>query len=117
MIKLIDQGKYSLIETRRQTKILSLGEKNVFAWVSAGELGEILVASHNPHKADHVLSSGKYRMYEVKGEPRITDLVHLELLVGNGKWQGYLLPTGLPNGKRRSRIVPTNEMITKSINN
>lgn len=117
MIKLIDQGQYSLIETKRQTKIISLGDKNVFAWVTAGRLGEILVASYNPHKADHVLALGRYRIYEVKDEPNITDLVHLELLVGDGKWQGYLLPTGLPNGKRRRRIVPTNEIITKSIVN
>lgn len=116
MIKLLQQGTYRLIETKRQIKILSL-DRGVFAWITAGKLGEILVASHNLHKADHVLASGRYRIYEVKDEPNITDLVHLELLVGDGKWQGYLLPTGLPNGKRRRRIVPTNEVITKSIVN
>ena len=116
MIKLIEQGSYTLIETKRQVKILSL-EKSVFVWLSAGEIGEILVASHNPHKTDHVLALGRYRIYEVKDEPEITDLIHLELLVGGGTWQGYLLLTGLPNGKRRSRIVPTKEIITKSISN
>ena len=115
MIKLLQQGTYSLIETRRHVKILSLDSKNMFAWIVAGEIGEILVVSHKSHKVDHILSTGKYRMYEVKDEPDITDLVHLELLAGDAVWQGYLLPTGLPTDeKKRNRIIPTKETITKS---
>lgn len=115
MIKLLQQGLYSLIETKRQIKILTLNKKENYAWISAGAIGEILVASNKPHKTDHILSIGKYRMYEVKDEPNLTDLVHLELLVGDGVWQGYLLPTRLPtNTKTRGRIIPTKELITKN---
>lgn len=115
MIKLIREGQYTLIETKGQTKIITLNSKKLFAWINAADIGEILVTSHKSHKIDHILAMGKYRMYEVKDEPKLTDLVHLELLVGEGVWQGYLLPTGLPNDKKkRNRIIPTNELITKS---
>ena len=41
----------------------------------------------------------------VKDERELTDLEHLELLVGEGIWQGYLLTTGLPTDeKKRNRI-------------
>lgn len=118
MIKLVDDGSYTLIETHKHIKILNLGEKKVYAWINAAGIGEILVASHNPHKTDHILAIGKYRMYEVKDEPKLTDLTHLELLVGNGVWQGYLLTKGLPNvnTRNRVRIIPTLEIITKSVN-
>ena len=113
MIKLNQQGTYALIETEGHIKILVLDNKETFAWITASDIGEILVASHKPHEVDHILSTGKYRMYEVKDEPDLTDLVHLELLAGDGVWQGYLLPTGLPRGtKKRNRIIPTKEIIT-----
>ena len=116
MIKLVQEGQYELIETKEQTKILTLDGKRVFAWVEAMGIGEILVTSHNPHKVNHFLSVGNYRLYEVKDEPDLTDLLHLELHVGNGTWQGYLLTTGLPTDeKRRNRIIPTMEIITKAV--
>lgn len=113
MIRVVHEGSYRLIETKGQIKILTLDDKSTFVWISLKDIGEILVASHNPHKTDHILALGRYRIYEVKDEPKLVDLIHLELFVGNGKWQGYLLPTGLPeNKKRKSRIIPTNEIIT-----
>lgn len=117
MIKLLQEGHYKLIETKGQTKILVLDDKRIFAWVNALEIGEILVASHKTHKTDNILAIGRYRLYEVKDEPDLTDLLHLELLVGDGVWQGYLLTTGLPTDeKKRNRIIPTKEIITKSTN-
>lgn len=118
MVKLLEDGSYTLVETHKHIKILSLGKEKIFAWINASGIGEILVASHNPHKTDHILAIGKYRMYEVKDEPKLTDLVHLELLVGDGIWQGYLLTKGLPgiDDKKRVRIIPTKEVITKSVN-
>jgi hypothetical protein len=114
MIKLLQEGQYTLIETQGHTKILILG-RGMFAWVNAADIGEILVTSHKTHKVDHILALGNYRVYEVKNEPHLTDLVHLELFVGNGRWQGYVLPTGLPNdAKKRNRIIPTHEIITKA---
>jgi len=115
MIKLIQQGKYRLIETAGQTKMLILDEEYLFAWVNAADIGEILVASRKPHKTDTILAIGRYRLYSVKNEPKLTDLFHLELHAGNGTWQGYLLPTGQPTqDKKRNRIIPTDEIITKA---
>lgn len=114
MIKLIQKGEYVLLETKTQTKVLILDGKDKYAWINAGEIGEILVASHRTHRTDSILAVGKYRIYEVKDEPKITDLLHLELMVGEGKWQGYLLLSGLPKGaKKRNRVIPTDEIITK----
>ncbi len=116
MITVVKTGTFVLIETKEQTKILILDSKDTFAWVNVKNIGEILVASHKEHAADTILSVGNYRMYEVKDEPLLSDQLHLELAVGNGIWQGYLLPTGLPKGKKlRNRIIPTKEVITKSM--
>ena len=114
MIRIIEQGEYKLIETKGHTKILILDGKT-FAWVNAENIGEILVTSHRSHLVDHFLAVGKYRIYEVKGEPGLTDQLHLELHTGDGIWQGYLLPTGLPDEKdKRNRIIPSSEAITKA---
>lgn len=115
MIKLTQRGEYSLIETKGHTKILNL-DKKTYAWINASGIGEILVGSHKKHIADHILAVGEYRIYEVKNEDKLTDQIHLELSVGKGRWQGYLLLTGLPHGKKkRNRIIPTYEIITKAI--
>lgn len=115
MIKLLKEGDYQLIETKGQTKILILDGQNTYAWVNVLEIGEILVSSHRSHKTDNFLAIGRYRLYEVKDEPKLTDLEHLELFVGNGIWQGYLLTTGMPTIKdTKKRIIPTDEVITKS---
>lgn len=115
MIKLVDQGIYHLLETRGHTKILTLDKRQTFAWIALEDIGEILVTSHKSHIVDHMLSAGNYRLYYVKDESTLTDLLHLELFVGDGMWQGYLLPTGLPDDeKKRNRIIPTKELITKS---
>lgn len=115
MIQLIKEGKYTLIETKNQTKILSLDKSKVYAWVYAENIGEMLITTHTAHKTDQILAIGVYRMYDVEDEPKLTDLIHLELFVGDGKWQGYLLTNGLPTDKKkRTRIIPTDEIITKS---
>lgn len=115
MIKMLAEGHYKLLETKQQTKILILDDKKTFAWVNVIDIGEILVTSHKSHHTDTVLAVGRYRLYDIKDEPTLTDLYHLELHVGNGTWQGYLLPTGLPDDKKkRNRIIPTNEIITIS---
>ena len=114
MINLIQSGDYRLIETKSQTKVLILDKQHTYAWVYAEEIGEILVESHNPHATDHLLAVGKYRLYQVENEPNLADTLHLELSVGEGLWQGYLLITGLPDDeKKRSRIIPTHELISR----
>lgn len=112
MVELIEVGNYKLLETKNQVKILELSDK-VFAWINVQGIGEILVTSHNPHKTDSLLAVGRYRMYDVEDDPDFSDHIHLELSVGSGQWQGYLLLTGLPDDtKKRARIVPTHEVIS-----
>lgn len=115
MLKLLHSGTYHLIETKGHTKILTLNGKRTYAWVVAGSIGEILVTSHKTHRVDHTLAIGKYRLYDVKNEIGLRGVQHLELMVGQGIWQGYTLPTGLPTDtKKRNRIIPTREVITRS---
>ncbi|MEK7599625.1 MAG: hypothetical protein AAB462_01140 [Patescibacteria group bacterium] len=114
MITLKSKGHYKLIETKTHTKVLYLQGK-VYAWVEPPSIGEMLVISHNPHKTDCILSVGEFRIYDVDDEPILSDLMHLELEVGQNTWQGYLLLTGLPTTtKKRSRIIPTTEIITEN---
>lgn len=116
MIKLISAGHYKLIETKHNTKVLYLDDE-VFAWVEPVAIGEILVHSHKHHDLDCILSIGEYKLLDVTDEPTLSDQLHLELQVGSHDWQGYLLPTGLPNdNKIKSRVIPTRELITNNHN-
>jgi len=121
MIRVVHQGTYRLLETARKTKVLTLeinDKRQSYAWINAPNIGEILIlAVHTERENDTSLAIGKYRLYEVKDEPQLTDLVHLELHAGDGTWQGYLLPTGMPHKKdKRNRIISTREVITKPTN-
>lgn len=114
MIQLAKRGEYTLLETKGRTRVLALDGKEYYAWIYAHGIGDILVRSRRKHVPTNVLAAGKYRVCVVKDELGITDLPHLELSLGNGKWQGYLLLTGLPTYKdKRNRIVPTDEIIIK----
>lgn len=111
MIKLFKKGKYLLVETKSDTKVLKL-DKKTFVWVFTKTVGEILVSTHRGHETDQKLAKGEYRIYKVEDEPKLTDTLHLELAVGEGEWQGYLLPTGFPKDRKvRSRIIPTEELV------
>ena len=113
MIKLITEGDYKLIRTKDHHNLLYLGSQG-YMWSYAKAIGELLTFSKHPHKQEYLLSEGEYNLYQVKDEPNYVDLPHLELSVGK-KWQGYLLLTGLPTkNKIRSRIVPTDEVISPS---
>ena len=115
MIRLLQEGTYKLIETKGQTKMLFIDDSSTFAWINAKEIGEILVTSHKPHNADCILALGSYRIYAVENEPKLSDQIHLELYVGRNIWQGSLLPNGLPTDtKKRNRIIPTKEVISKN---
>jgi len=105
-------GLYKLVETKENTKLLYLDDR-AYAWIMPKTTGEILVVMRQEHKFDTVLSTGHYCLYDVKDEPKLTDLEHLELQVGDHEWQGYLLPTGMPvESKIRSMIISTNQTIT-----
>jgi len=113
MIRLQTIGAYTLYQTKKShTKMLKMG-KGTYAWVDFENIGEILVDSRGDYTAECTLSDGEYRIYDIDEEPNLNDNTHLELQVGRNKWQGYLLLTGLPSKDRqRTRMIPTNEIIT-----
>lgn len=114
MITLLREGLYRLIETDYHNKILYLG-KEVYAWIRVPDIGDILVSSHERHKAYDVLSIGDFHLYKVVDEPYLSDHIHLELEIGKEQWQGYILLTGLPKAdKKRARIIPTKELIANN---
>lgn len=113
MIKLLHQGFYKIIGTTGHHLMLYLGSQS-YHWGYAQGIGDILTYSKVNHKKRYTLAQGKYKLFRVKDEPKFIDLKHLELSLGAGKWQGYLLLTGLPNYQKiRSRIEATDELITK----
>ena len=112
MITQIKQGNYRLIETDKITKILVLDDELYFAWVNAEGIGEVLIYVKGGYREQKVVTVGEYKLYSVKDEPKLVDLEHLELNVGLNKWQGYLLPTGLPTSEdQKNRIIPTDELV------
>jgi len=114
MITIEKIGRYKLVETKENTKLLYL-DNQAYAWIMPKTIGEILVVTHREHQFDTMLSTGQYCVYDVEDEPDLTDLEHLELQIGMHEWQGYLLPTGIPNQqKKRSRIISTNQIITEN---
>ena len=116
MIKVLSNGSYKLIETKQQIKILYLDD-TPYVWLFLKGIGHVLETTNKPHKAEHILAEGRYRLYEVKDDPKLSDNQRLELVVGPGKWQGYLLLTGLPNQtKKRSMIIATDETISSPKN-
>lgn len=113
MISVLNRGSYTLFETKQHTNMLTLDKKETYAWVHLQNKSEILVTSYVLHTIDHMLSIGNYRLYKVENEPGLTDQIHLELSIGQGMWQGYLLPNGLPSEKKKkNRVIPTHECIT-----
>lgn len=113
MITVIKTGDYRLVGTKGKTMLLILDGTQVFSWIDATGFGDILGVSHAQHDRGRIFAIGKYRLYDVQDEQGLTDVEHLELMVGKGTWQGYLLPTGLPDEKeKRKRIIPTEERIT-----
>ena len=118
MITLTKEGAYSMVSTKDHRMLVSLdGEQYLRSY--APKIGEMLTFAKRTHTPAYTIAQGRYRLYQVKDEPDLVDLVHLELSLGRGRWQGYLLLTGLPTAtKIRSRIVPTTEVISnrKSMN-
>jgi hypothetical protein len=111
MVRFVDGGPFRLMETNHGIKLLELNHKT-YAWIVAPHIGSLLIYSVHPHKIADVLSRGHFRLYDVIDEPRLTDTWHLEVEVGEGGWQGYLLLTGLPDSMdTRKAITPTHELI------
>lgn len=117
MISIINRGQYRLIETTEKKRILILNNKDTFAWFNVGNAGEIIERFYGKIQEENTLAEGSYRLYHVHYEEKLTPEIHLELFVGEGKWQGYLLPEGLPVSTKKQEkqypITPTKELITK----
>ncbi len=117
MLKIIQRGEYKLTETKEKTKIITLDDNESFAWIIVADIGEISMMAGKLNKEIATLATGKYRLYEVEKDGKYSDQLHLELSLGLGNWQGYLLPEGLPDDEtRKNRIIPTDEVITKTNN-
>ncbi|HEY1063901.1 MAG TPA: hypothetical protein VGE30_01235 [Candidatus Saccharimonadales bacterium] len=112
MITRTDKGIFKLTETKHGTKILYLNSKS-YAWIFVPKIGSLLIYSTSPHKVRDVLSTGRFYIYDVDNEPHLSDQLHLELETGKEDWQGYLLPTGLPEPDNTTKLfIPTHEVIT-----
>ena len=112
MVTSLRKGTYRLIETKEQTKVLTLDEK-VYSWVVDDEFPKIGIMTHNPRNTDHLLATGKYRLHQILDDPELSELQHLKLNVGEKLWQGYVLLNGLPNDKKKSsRIIPTKTILS-----
>lgn len=117
MIKLIKSGRYKLIRTKHYVKILYL-DKDAFAWIEPPKIHELLVTTHRQHKTDCLLSVGRYNLYDLKDDQRFSSHLRLELEVGEGQWQGYLLLNGLPTDQKiRCGIIPAHDVVTGSVKN
>jgi hypothetical protein len=113
MIKILQKGKYLLVMNKGNDKTIYLDSQG-YHWTNAKGIGEILTFCKSEHKLEYVLGEGRYILYQVRNEPKLVDLQHLELSYDTGKFQGYLLLTGLPTRKKlRSRIIATKETISE----
>ena len=120
MIKLINNGKYNLVEIENGIKALALGEifgeKSVYFLIDADVIRKTSTQNYQYYEAGFILASGRYRLYDVKSEWNFRSNKHLELSVGEGFWQGYLLPEGFPTTRKtEKRIIPIKELITKAV--
>jgi hypothetical protein len=113
MITLLQSGKYTLFQAVEEVKALLL-DKKLYGWQEIKDEEELVFFSlHKFHPVD-VTTTGKYRLYEVTGEKKFVNAIHLELFAGDGKWEGYVLPDGLPTKEsRRKKILRIDTTITK----
>lgn len=115
MIKLLQSGGYKLLETKDNITVLHLDNKNAYVWKNVETKGDLQYIKFNPEKICCFLALGNYRLYEVKDETNLTSGNHFELYVGKSKWQGYILPNGLPHTiTAKKPIKQTPEIITKA---
>ena len=99
-------GRYTLFETPRENRILSLGSDLWFAWVQ-GEQGDILVRSDEDHEQQRTIQEGEYYLVDFSSDPSFTDVPHL-FLERDDQFQELILPNGLPTvDDAQKRIVET----------
>ena len=105
-------GQYTMFETPRENRILSLGTDLWFAWVT-GDQGEILVRSNEDHERQRTLQEGEYYLVDFKNDESFTDVPHL-FLERDGEFQEIILPNGLPTeGDSQKRVIETDKTISR----
>lgn len=115
MITVIRTGAYRLFETHEKKGLLVLDGKSIYSWDLKNTPEKLWISPRTSIKTHTTLSTGKYRLYDVKNESNLTENLHLELMIAQGKWQGYVLPTGFPREvNTKKQIIPTEERITCS---
>jgi hypothetical protein len=103
-------GRYTLFETPRENRILSLGDELWFAWIK-GQQGEILVSSDAEHEREQTIQQGEYYLVDFENDASFTDVPHL-FLERDGEFQEVILPNGLPDGgDNQKRVVATEKTI------
>lgn len=111
MLKMVQRGDYKLFDAKENKKVLLIDDMP-FVWENAVLRKDLSPDSEHDKT---ILASGKYRLYEVANEPGFSDMFHLELSVGCGNWQGWLLNNSLPvNKDNHTNTAPTKEIITKT---
>ena len=119
MIRLVASGSYRLSEARDAARFITLnsyGDECTYAWEKVNGI-QLRLTEGRPAETNCALAAGKYRIYEVSDEPDLTSQIHLELSIGEGIWQGYLLPEGFPTDRKAKTVIPTEEIITRSFAN
>ena len=119
MIWLKASGRYQLSESKDGSRLLCLAsyyDEVTYAWGYSDGI-QLRLTDQKPDETWSALVVGKYRLYLVNGEADLTDQHHLELLVGEGVWQGYILPEGFPEELTAKTMIPVKELITKSFAN
>lgn len=105
-------GRYTLFETSRENRILSLGDELWFAWIK-GQQGEILVSSDAKHEREQTIQQGEYYLVDFENDASFTDVPHL-FLEREGEFQEVILPNGLPDGgDNQKRVVATEKTIDR----
>jgi Protein of unknown function (DUF2795) len=106
-VKVQAQGRYELLETTHQHRILVLDHKQWFAWVQ-GQQGEILVHSDADHQKDHTIQQGQFYLIDFEQDPTFKDMPHL-FLQKDDSYEEVMLPNGLPTEKDHQKKVIKNE--------
>lgn len=99
-------GRYTLFDTPRENRILTLGNDLWFAWVK-GEQGDLLVRSDDDHERARTIQEGEYYLVDFQADPSFTDVPHL-FLEHDDRFQELILPNGLPTpDDTQRRVVET----------
>lgn len=116
MITVTGRGMYWLMN---KPMLLMLddgdGEKALYRFTLSQGHGLINFIAGNKFDFTKDAVSGRFRMYEIKNERSFKDGIYLELSGGVGKWNCYILPTGLPDQNILEKdILVAQECITKT---